>query len=205
MSPTTGAPAGRTPPRWRALRWILFALLFLAAALTLLGVPELGRAVAEGRWPRGALALPPATLAVFIAVYAMYRAALVRAGRYPAGKALAHVLLMVVVLGVIVGLVLDVAQAERAVFIASPVDLARPLRSSDPGVRAMAAELVRHRDREAALRQVGRLIDLLDDRSPEVRRQARASLVTLAGRDAGGEGPDATARWREYWVRQGIR
>ncbi len=205
MSPSSGALAGPTPARWRALRWILFALLFLAAGLTLLGVQDLGRAVAAGRWPRAALALPPTALAAFIAVYAAYRAALVRAGRYPAGKALAQVLLMVVALGVIAGLVLDVAQAERAVAAAAPVDLARPLRSTDPVVRAMAAELVRHRDRESALRQVGRLIELLDDRSPEVRRQARASLVALAGRDVGGEGPDATARWREYWARQGLR
>ncbi len=204
MSPSRGALAGRTPASVRALRWILFALLLSAAALTLLGVPELGRAVAAGRWPRAALALPPATLAAFICVYAVYRYALVRAGRYPAGKALAQVALMVVVLGVIVGLVLDVAQGERTAAPASPVDLARPLRAPDANVRAMAAELVRHRDRTSALRQVPRLLELLDDRSPEVRRQAHASLAALAGRDVGGEGPGATARWREYWIREGV-
>jgi len=95
-------------------------------------------------------------------------------------------------------------QGERAQTAAAPVELGRPLRSSDPVVRAMAAELVRYRDREAAVRYVGRLIELLDDRSPEVRRQARASLAALAGRDVGGEGPTAAARWREYWAREGI-
>ena len=204
MSPTRGVVAARTPTTVRALRWILFALLLASAVLTLVGVPELGRAVAAGRWPHAALAVPPATLAVFIAVYAAYRLVLVRAGRYPAGKALAQVGLMVIVLGVVVGLVLAVAQGERAQAAAVPVDLARPLRSPDPAVRAMAAELVRHRDRETAMRQVGRLIELLDDRSPEVRRQAHASLAALAGRDVGGEGPGATARWREYWAREGV-
>jgi hypothetical protein len=203
MSPTRGVVA-RTPTKIRALRWILFALLLAAAALTLVGVPELGRSVAAGQWPRAALAAPPAVLAVFIAVYAAYRLVLVRAGRYPAGKALAQVGMMVLGLGVVAGLVLDVVQSERAQALSAPIDLARPLRSPDATERAMAAELVRHRDRETAVRHVGRLIDLLDDRSPEVRREARASLAALAGSDVGGEGPDATARWREYWAREGV-
>jgi hypothetical protein len=46
---------------------------------------------------------------------------------------------------------------------------------------------------------VERLIELLSDRSPEVRRQARLTLVALAGADMGGEGADAPARWREHW------
>jgi len=203
MSPTRDV-AARIPATVRALRWILFALLLAAAVLTLVGAPELGRAVAAGRWPRAALAIPPAALATFIAVYAAYRFVLVRAGRYPAGKALAQVGLMVIALGVVAGVVLDEVQGERAQTAAAPVELGRPLRSSDPVVRAMAAELVRYRDREAAVRYVGRLIELLDDRSPEVRRQARASLAALAGRDVGGEGPTAAARWREYWAREGI-
>lgn len=200
MSPGTKRGGnGRTPAAVRSLRWILIALLFTSATLTLVGVPELARAVARGGWPRAALAVPPAILAVFIAGYAAYRFVLVRAGRYSAGKALVQVALMVLVLGVMAGVVVELAQASRAERAAVAVDLAGPLRSSDPEVRALAAELARHRPRESAVREVPRLIELLEDPSPEVRRQARGSLVALAGRDAGGEGPDAAARWREYW------
>jgi hypothetical protein len=67
----------------------------------------------------------------------------------------------------------------------------------------MAAELARHRSPDDALRYVPRLVALLDDASPEVRRQARASLVALAGRDEGGEGSDAAARWRDFWLERG--
>jgi hypothetical protein len=68
----------------------------------------------------------------------------------------------------------------------------------------MAAELTRHRSPEDALRYVPRLLALLDDTSLEVRRQARASLVVLAGEDAGGEGDDAAARWRAFWRARGL-
>jgi hypothetical protein len=200
MSPGTKRGGnGRTPAAVRSLRWILIALLFASAALTLVGVPELARSVARGAWPRSALAIPPAILAVFIAGYAVYRFVLVQAGRYSAGKALVQVALMVLVLGVMTGVVVELAQAYRADPQGTPVDLAGPLRSPEPEVRAIAAELTRHRPRASAVRAVPRLIDLLEDPSPEVRREARASLVALAGRDVGGEGPDAAARWREYW------
>jgi hypothetical protein len=189
---------GRTPAAVRSLRWILFALLFAATALTLLGVPELARSVAGSGWPRAALAVPAVVLALFIGGYAAYRFVLVRAGRYSAGKALVQVGLMVLVLAVITGVVLELAQGYR-VELAPPVELAGPLRSADPATRALAAEVARHRPREAGVRAVPRLIELLDDPAPEVRREAHASLVALAGRDAGGEGPGAAARWREYW------
>ncbi len=189
---------GRTPAAIRSLRWILFALLFTSAALTLVGVPELARSVAIGGWPRAALAVPPAILAVFIAGYAAYRFVLVRAGRYPAGKALVQIALMVLVLAVITGVVVELAQGYRAER-PPPIDLAGPLRSPDPAVRAIALELARHRPRESIVHTVPRLIELLEDPAPEVRREARATLMVLAGRDVGGEGPDAPERWREYW------
>jgi hypothetical protein len=199
MSPgTKDGVNGRTPAAIRSLRWILFALLFTSAALTLVGVPELARSVAGGGWPRATLAVPPAILAVFIACYAAYRFVLVRAGRYSAGKALVQIALMVLVLAVITGVVVELAQAHRADRPA-PIDLAGPLHSPDPQVRAIAAELARHRPRESVVRTVPRLIELLEDPAPEVRREARATLVTLAGRDVGGEGSDAPGRWREYW------
>ncbi|WP_248356209.1 HEAT repeat domain-containing protein [Anaeromyxobacter oryzae] len=184
----------------RTLRWVLFGILAASAALTLVGLPELQRAVAAGRWPPAALALPPAFLAVFIVGYAAYRFVLVRAGRYPAGKAFVQLGLMLLVLGVVAG----IARERGRPPVASPVDLARALTSSDADVRAMAAELLRHRPRAAALPQVPRLVDLLADPELAVRDQARETLVALAGSDAGGEGPGAADRWRAYWREQGV-
>jgi hypothetical protein len=92
----------------------------------------------------------------------------------------------------------------RAAGTVRPVDLSRHLSAPDAETRAMAAELTRHRERREAMRYLPRLLDLLDDPSPEVRRQAHASLAALAGRDAGGEGTGAAARWRAFWRGQGV-
>jgi hypothetical protein len=200
MPTPTGAaatPGARTPRAVRVARWLLFGLLLASAALTLFGLPELQRAVAAGRWPPAARAIPAALLGVFVVGYAAYRIALVRARRYPAGKALVRIALMGVLVGAVAGLVLRPPDAGSPG--EGPVTLARPLASADPEVRALAAEVVRVRPRDEALAHVDRLVELLQDRSPEVRRQARLSLAVLAGRDAGGEGPDASVRWREYW------
>jgi hypothetical protein len=185
------------PPRYvRTLRWVLFGLLIASAALTLVGLPELQREVAAGQWPRAALAAPAAVLAIFIGGYAAYRFTLVRAGRYPAGKTLVQLGLMLLVLGLVLGIT---RERSRGPGVDEPVDVARELRSPDPEVRAMATELLRHRPREVGLAEVPRLVRLLDDPSLEVRRQARATLVALAGADPGGEGPGAPERWRRYW------
>ena len=198
---TRGARGGRTPRSARALRWIVLALLLLSAVLTLAGLPELQREVAAGRVPRAALAIPPALLALFILGYAAYRLVLVRAGRYPAGKALVQIGLMVLVLTLALPGSLDRWRSAGTVRV---VDLSRHLNAPDAETRALAAELARHRDPPEALRYVPRLVELLDDGSPEVRRQARASLAALAGDDVGGEGPDAAKRWRAYWRAHGV-
>jgi hypothetical protein len=192
----TASRRTRTPRAVKAARWVLFALLLVSAGLTLFGLPEMQRAVAEGRWPSAALAVPAALLALFAVGYAAYRIALVRAGRYPAGKALFRIALMAAAVGAAAGIVL--VPPEAGAPGESSIDLSRPLGSPDPEVRALAAELVRHRPRKQALAYADRLVELLDDGSPEVRRQARLSLTSLAGRDVGG-GPDAAARWRELF------
>lgn len=189
----------RTPPGVKAARWVLFVLLLVSAGVTLFGLPELQRAVAQGRWPPAALAAPAALLGLFAFGYAAYKIALVRAGRYPAGKALVRIALIAAVVGSAAGIVLippEVGPAGEAA-----VDLSRPLLSMDPDVRALAAEMVRFRPRRQGLAHAARLVELLADPSPEVRRQARQSLVALAGRDVGGKGPDAPARWRDHFGR----
>jgi hypothetical protein len=193
--------AGRRMPTPRAVkagRWVLFGLLLVSAGVTLFGFPELQRAVAQGRWPPAALAVPSALLGLFAVGYAAYKIALVRAGRYPAGKALVRIALIATVVGSAAGIVLIPPEAAPP---GDGTELSRPLRSMDPDVRALAAELVRFRPRRQGLPHAGRLVELLDDGSPEVRRQARLSLVALAGRDVGGKGPEAASRWREHFAR----
>jgi hypothetical protein len=180
---------------------LLYVLLLASAAATLTGIPVFEQAVREGRRPPAILMVAPALLAVFIALFALYRFALVRAGRYHAGKAFVQVGFMVLVLALLLPGSLE---RYRSAGVGRPVDLTRQLDSSDPEVRAVAAELARHRSRSDVLRYVPRLVALLDDPSSEVRRQARASLVSLAGRDVGGEGSGAAQRWRVYWRSRGV-
>lgn len=191
-----GTGRGAWLPGWvRSVRFALLALLAVSAAFTLGGLPALQRGVAQGRWPPAALWLPGALLAVFVAGFAVYRYALVRAGRYPAGKAFLQVGLLGLVAAVIAGIA--IAPPPELEGDRGPVPLERPLVSTDASVRALAAEVVRSRPRAEGLRHVPRLIQLVEDPSAVVRREARASLTALAGRDAGGEGPGASGRWRE--------
>lgn len=203
MQPATSSDgSSRVPRSVRALRWILYGLLLLSATLTLAGLPELQREVAAGRWPRAALALPAVLLGLFIVGYAAYRFTLVRAGRYPAGKALVQVGLMLLVLGVVGSVILD--RARPAPGPTKRVDFTRMLASPDPEARAMAAELLRHRPRDVATPHVERLCQLVEDPAADVRREAHATLVQLAGKDAGGEGAGAGDRWRDYWREYGF-
>jgi len=179
----------------RALRWALFGVLAAAVGLTLFVVPELRLAVAAGRFPRAALALPMVALAAFVVGYAFYRIGLVRIGRYDGGKAFVQIVLLVLVLAVVAGMVV---YPEEDTLLPRPVALERALHASDPTVRALAAEVARHRTRDEGLRLAGDLAALTEDPSAEVRRQAHATLVSLAGADAGGEGPGAAARWRTH-------
>jgi hypothetical protein len=178
------------------LRLVLYVLLIASAGVTLVGAPAIEQAVREGRAPRISLIAAPALLATFIALFTLYRYTLVRAGRYLAGKAFVQVGVMVLVLTLVLPGSLERWRAAGAV---RPVELSRHLSAPDPETRALAAELARHREPADALRYVPRLIELLEDPSPEVRRQARGSLVALAGTDPGGEGPDSPERWRSWW------
>jgi hypothetical protein len=152
-----------------------------------------------GRRPE--LLLAPVLLGLFAIGFTAYRFTLVRSGRYHAGKAFVQVGLLGLVLFLFVPGSVERWKASGAT---PPVDLTRQLRSVDPEARAMAAELVRHREPQDARRYVPRLVALLSDPSVEVRRQARGSLTAMAREDVGGEGPDAPDRWRAYWAARGI-
>jgi hypothetical protein len=187
-------------PAARTARMVLYLLLLGAAAAALLVPPgtDLG-AAGPGRRPE--LLLAPILLGAFAIGFTAYRYTLVRAGRYHAGKAFVQIGLLGLVLVLFIPGSVERWQASGAI---PPVDLTRQLRSVDPEARAMAAELVRHRLPDDARRYVPRLVVLVDDPSAEVRRQAGASLVALAGRDAAGEGPEAALRWRAYWAGRGV-
>jgi len=191
--PTEPRPRPAIPRAIRALTWVLFALLLAAAGAALLGLPRAFQAGGS----TAARVVPVALLVLFIAGYATYRFALVRAGRYSAGKALVQVGVMCLVLGVVAGIFM-----ERPPEPAPSVDLAGPLASPESAVRALAAELCRHRPKPDALRHVERLVALLDDTSPEVRREAHRTLVVLAGRDVGAA-PGSTEAWRTLWRERG--
>ncbi len=174
----------------RALRRLVVVLLAASAALTLAWLPSLRAGVAAGRWQRGVLVIPPLVLAAFIAGYAVYRYALVRARRYPPGKALVQVGLMLLALGLVTGMALEPVQP-----VPPQGRLERGLRSGSADVRALAAELARYRAADRVRPLVPWLVELLDDADPEVRREAHTSLVAITGEDLG-EDAGAPARWR---------
>jgi hypothetical protein len=183
----------------RSARVVLYLLLLGAAAAALLVPPGAGGGEGPGRRPE--LLLAPILLGAFAVGFTAYRYTLVRAGDYHAGKAFVQVGLLGLVLVLFVPGSVERWKASGAT---QPVDLTRQLRAADPEARAMAAELARHRSPEDARRYVPRLVLLLEDPSAEVRRQAADSLVALAGHDAGGDGPEATQRWRAYWAERGV-
>lgn len=179
------------------LRWTLFAILLAASGAALIGLP---RAEAGG-WSTWLRLVPVLLLVLFIGGYATYRYTLVRSGHYSAGKALVRVGALVLLTGAIAGIALDRPAPPAAV---KGLDLTAPLTSPDPLTRALAGELVHARPRSEALAHVPRLIALLDDESLQVRTAAHASLVALAGRDAG-QGAGAADRWREFWSASGVK
>jgi hypothetical protein len=186
-------------PRERVARVVLYLLLLAAAAAALLISPSTGGGEPGRRAPE--LLVAPVLFGIFVLGFGAYRLGAVRAGRYHAGKAFVQMGLLALVA---VAFVPGTLEKWRASGAAPVFDLQRQLRSADADARAMAAELVRHRPPEDARRYVPTLVTLLGDRSPEVQRQARASLVALAGEDAGGEGPEAAARWRAFWAARGV-
>lgn len=200
MAPMLPSPRdAELSPAARSARVALYLLLLGAAAAALLITPGSQVGASAGR--RAELLLAPVLLGAFAIGFTTYRFTLVRAGLYHAGKAFVQVGLIGLVLFLFVPGSVERWKASGA---SPPVDLTRQLRSGDPEARAMAAELVRHRAAEDARRYVPRLVTLMSDPSAEVRRQAHASLVSMAQEDVGGEGPDAAGRWRAYWASRGI-
>jgi hypothetical protein len=194
--PNTGG--GPVPSAVTYLRWSLFAILLLASAAALIGLPR----AEAGAWSTWLRLVPVMLLVLFVGGYATYRFTLVRAGHYSAGKALVRVGALVLLTGAIAGIALDRPTGPPRTVVG--LDLAPALAGADPVARALAAEVARHRPRAEALGHIPRLIELLDDPSPLVRAEAQATLVALAGHGVG-DPPGLAERWRQHWTAAGVK
>jgi hypothetical protein len=157
------------------LRPALYALLVLSALFTFWA----GGDIAGHRLPSWTHVVAPTLFAVFLAVFAVYRFALVRAKKYPAATGFFQV-----GLGALIWVLLLPSTRQRISTRAGVQDdVVVLMGSSDPRVRAVAAELAG--DRPQATRYAAQLIEHLEDSDPGVRARAHDSLVKIAGTDAG--------------------
>jgi hypothetical protein len=138
----------------------------------------------------GLQAAAPWVFLLFALAFALYRLVLVRARRYPAFKAFFQIGVAVLFFTLLLPQAQqrDVARGE----------LETLLRHSDPKVRALAAEVARHRPDGRRYGAV--LAQALEDPDPEVRHQAHLSLVELTGQDLGApDTPNALKAWRDRY------
>ena len=166
----------------------LYVVLVVAAVVALGGERF-------GFIPPSIQSLAPVAFAAFVVLLAVYRLALVRVRKYSAMKAFLQV-------GIGVAFLLMLARTGPGSSEGRETDpLPKLIAHHESEVRALAAEMARHRPASAAVLKA--LVSALNDSAPEVRRQAHDSLVALAGSDIGGTGPDAIARWQSWVTAQG--
>jgi len=173
----------------QVLRPALYALLVLSALFTFWsGGPVAGRTLPY--WTRS---VAPTMFGMFLAIFTVYRFALMRAKKYPAATGLFQV-----GLGALIWVLLLPSTRQKIRPPSAPVDEVPALMASpDPRVRALAVEVAGYRGDGA--RYAAEMIDRLDDADPAVRERAHAALVRLAGHDEGRD-PDA---WREEGRKRG--
>ncbi len=173
----------------QVLRPALYGLLVLSALFTFWsGGPVAGRTLPH--WTRS---VAPTIFGIFLAIFTVYRFALMRAKKYPAATGLFQV-----GLGALIWVLLLPSTRQKIRPPSAPVDDVPALMASpDPRVRALAVEVAGYR-RDGA-RYAAEMIDRLDDADPAVRERAHAALVRLAGHDQGKD-PDA---WREEGRKRG--
>jgi HEAT repeats len=173
----------------QVLRPALYALLVLSALFTFWS----GGAVAGRTLPPWTQSVAPTIFAIFLAIFTVYRFALMRAKKYPAATGLFQV-----GLGALIWVLLLPSTRQKIAPPSAGVDEVPVLLASpDPRVRAVAVEVAGYRRDE---RYAPDLIDRLNDADPTVRERAHAALVRLFGTDAGRD-PQA---WRELARQRGI-
>ena len=174
------------PPRWGGIRagpalaGLLYVLLVGSAALAL-WVREF-----PGVLPRGLGRAAPFVFLAFVGVFAAYRLAVVRAGKYPAFKAFFQI-------GAATLFFMLLLPSSKGPFRAPADDIVELLRDPNPRVRALAAEVARHRP--DAQKYGSLLAQSLEDPDRRVREEAHRSLVQIAGEDLGApdDGPAVEA------------
>ena len=172
----------------QVLRPALYALLTASALFTFWA----GGDIAGHGLPRWTQVVAPTLFAIFLVVFAVYRFALVRARKYPAANGLFQV-----GLGALIWVLL-LPSTRLKIAPAGPADDVEALLSSpDARVRALAAEVAGYR--AGGSRYAAELIDRLDDADPRVRERAHASLLRLAGTDAG----ESAEAWRALAKQRG--
>ncbi len=187
---SSGGRAQAEAPRLAGIRLgpgpglVLYSLLLGAAGLAFFGKEF------PGRLPGEVERVTPFVFGVFVALFASYRFALVRSRKYPSFKAFYQVGLAVVVF-------LLLLPSARASYGPLPrPGLGADLVDNNGRVRALAAEVVRHRP--DAARYAPALVTALEDEDPAVRLEAHRSLVQIAGVDLGSaDDPGAIKRWRQ--------
>jgi HEAT repeats len=180
---------GEQPPRFGgipagpALAGLLYVLLVGSAVLAL-WVREFPGAV-----PLALAKAAPWVFLAFILLFALYRFALVRAGKYPAAKAFFQV-------GAALIFFMLLLPASRVRYGTQRDPLADLMLDGNSQVRALAAEVAGYRpDGEKYGEE---LVKALQDPDPQVRKEAHASLVRLTGEDLGPpDDPQALKAWRE--------
>ncbi len=172
--PTPNAAAHE--PRPRARGWRVAA----AAALYLLLIGSAALALWNRRdpeaLPRELQAAVPWVFGLFVALFAIYRVAAVRARRYPAFKAFFQV-------GVMVWVGLLLLPQAKARYETPGDPLVALLADPNPQVRTLAAELARYRPDPKEYSPY--LVRALRDPEPQVRSEAHRSLVAIRGTDLG--------------------
>lgn len=175
----------------QVLRPALYALLVLSALFTFWsGAPVAGRTL-----PTWTQSVAPTLFGIFLAIFAVYRFALMRAKKYPAAMGLFQV-----GLGALIWVLLLPSTRQRIAPPSHVDELPALMSSPDPRVRAIAVELAGHRGDGG--RYAREMIERLDDADAAVRERAHAALVRLAGTDAGA----SVESWRELarsrgWLR----
>lgn len=172
----------------QALRPTLYGLLVLSALFAFWAGGDIG----GKRLPGWTQVAAPALFGVFLVVFAVYRVALMRARRYPAAVGLFQI-----GLGALIWVLLLPGTRMRIAEPGPQDEVAALMTSSDPRVRALAAEVAG--TRPDGSRFAADLLDRLSDGDARVRDQARKSLVRIIGGDpAGGkEGEAAIAEFRD--------
>ena len=178
----------------KTLRPALYLLLVGSAVLAFWA----GGEIAGRRMPDWAAAMAPALFGIFLAVFAVYRLALMRARRYPAATGYFQIGLGALVFVLLLpGTRRQLSERATSAAPAADDDVGSLLGAGDPRVRALAAEVAG--TRAGGGRWALLLVDRLGDDDPRVRAASRAALARLAGSDAGAGLSDeaAAARWRE--------